>query len=60
MVIVVASGVIGRFIYVRVNRGLNGERMSLVELRQRAGMVESDARSKLHFSPEVKAPLAGL
>jgi hypothetical protein len=57
MVIVVASGVVGRFIYVRVNRGLNGERMSLVELRERAGMVENDARSKLDFSPEVKARL---
>jgi hypothetical protein len=57
MVIVVASGVIGRFIYVRINRGLNGERMSLLELQQRAGMVESDARSKLDFSPEVKARL---
>jgi hypothetical protein len=57
MVIVVASGVIGRFIYVRVNRGLNGQRMSLAELRERAGMVESDARSKLDFSPEVKARL---
>jgi hypothetical protein len=57
MIIVVASGVIGRFIYVRVNRGLNGERMSLSELRERAGTVESDARSKLDFSPEVKARL---
>ena len=57
MGIVVASGVIGRFFHVRVNRGLNGERMSLVELRERAGMVESDARSKLDFSPEVKARL---
>jgi hypothetical protein len=57
MAIVVASGVVGRFIYVRINRGLNGERVSLVELRERAGMVESDARSKLDFSPEVKARL---
>jgi hypothetical protein len=57
MVIVVLSGVVGRFIYVRINRGLNGERMSLVELRARAGMVENDARSKLSFSPEVEARL---
>jgi hypothetical protein len=57
MVIVVASGVVGRFIHVRVNRGLNGERMSLVELRERAGMIENDARSKLDFSPEVEARL---
>lgn len=57
MGIVVASGVIGRFIHVRINRGLNGERMSLIELRERAGMVESDARSRLHFSPPVEARL---
>jgi hypothetical protein len=57
MVIVVVSGVVGRFIYVRVNRGLDGERMSLNALRERAGLIESDARSKLDFSPEVKARL---
>lgn len=57
MVIVVISGVVGRFIYVRVNRGLNGERMSLDELRERAGLVESDARSRLHFAPLVEARL---
>ncbi len=57
MLIVVASGVVGRFIYVRVNRGLDGERTGLAELCERAGMVESDARSKLDFSPEVKARL---
>jgi hypothetical protein len=57
MGIVVASGVVGRFIYVRVHRGLNGEMTSLAELRQRAGLVESDARSRLHFAPEVEAAL---
>ena len=57
MGIVVASGVIGRFIYVRIHRGLHGERTSLEELRQRAGLVESDARSRLHFLPAVEARL---
>jgi len=57
MIIVVLSGVVGRFIYTRINRGLDGERMSLVELRERAGMVESAARSRLHFSPAVEARL---
>jgi hypothetical protein len=57
MVIVVASGVVGRFIFARVNRGLDGEQMSLNALRERAGLIESDARSKLDFSPEVKARL---
>jgi hypothetical protein len=57
MGIVVASGVIGRFIYVRIHRGLDGQRMSLRELRERAGLVESQARSRLHFSPAVEARL---
>jgi hypothetical protein len=57
MGIVVASGVIGRFIYVRVHRGLDGQRMSLSELRTRAYLRESDARSHLHFSPAVEAAL---
>lgn len=57
MLVVVCSGVIGRFIHVRVHRGLHGERTSLHALRQRAGFVESVARSRLHFSPRVEARL---
>jgi hypothetical protein len=57
MCIVVTSGVIGRFIYVRVHRGLDGERSSLEALRVRAGLVESEARSRLHFAPRVEAAL---
>jgi hypothetical protein len=57
MCVVVASGVVGRFIYVRVHRGLYGERTSLHELRRRAGLVEDNARSRLHFCPPVEARL---
>lgn len=57
MCIVVISGVIGRFIYVRIHRGLHGERTSLHQLRQRAGLVENDVRSRLHFCPPVEARL---
>lgn len=57
MLTVVASGVIGRFIHVRVHRGLNGEITSLARLRESAGLVESEARSKLHFAPLVEARL---
>lgn len=57
MVIVVLSGVVGRFIYVRVHRGLDGERTGLAELRVRAGLVESEARSRLHFAPRVEEAL---
>lgn len=57
MCVVVVSGVIGRFIYVRIHRGLDGERTSLHELRRRAGLVEDNARSRLHFCPPVAARL---
>ncbi len=57
MVAVAVSGVIGRFIYARVNRGLHGEKASLRDLQTRAGLEEADARSRLAFAPEVEARL---
>jgi hypothetical protein len=57
MLIVVCSGVVGRFIYVRIHRGLDGERTSYRALRERAGFVESNARTRLHFSPRVEKRL---
>lgn len=57
MVIVALSGVAGRFIYVRVHRGLHGERTSLDELRVKAGFDQNEARSRLHFAPLVEAQL---
>lgn len=53
MVIVVASGVVGRFLHARVHRGLYGELTTLDDLRRRAGLVEADAVGRLHFAPEV-------
>ncbi|MBP6007795.1 MAG: hypothetical protein KA740_08845 [Rhodoferax sp.] len=58
MLAVAASGVIGRFIYARVNRGLRGEQSSLRELRDRAGLQQADAKSRLAFAPRVEARLA--
>lgn len=57
MLAVAASGVVGRFIYARVNRGLHGEKVSLLELQTRAGLEEEEARSRLAFAPEVEARL---
>lgn len=57
MVVVVLSGVVGRFLYVRVHRGLQGERTTLRELQQHAGFVEAQARSRLHFAPQAEALL---
>jgi hypothetical protein len=54
----VVSGVIGRFIYVRIHRGLAGERVSLQALQGAAGTVESEARAWLAFAPQVQDILA--
>ena len=58
MLAVAASGVIGRFIYARVNRGLRGEQATLDELRTKAGLQQADAKSRLSFAPQVEARLA--
>ena len=57
MLAVAASGVVGRFIYARVNRGLHGEKAGLRDLQTRAGLEEAEARSRLSFAPEVEARL---
>lgn len=57
MVAVAVSGVIGRFLYARVNRGLRGEQATLNELRKRAGLQQEDAKSRLSFASRVETRL---
>ena len=57
MIIVALSGVVGRFIYIRVNRGLHGEIVSLQELKSRAGIEQEGARSRLTFALDVENTL---
>lgn len=57
MALVAASGLIGRFIYVRIHHGLYGRRASLAELQALSGLANRDMRSQLFFSPEVEAEL---
>lgn len=56
MIVVALSGVAGRFLYVRLHRGLYGEKLSLDELRRH---IEGDGRAvaQLHFPPDVQAAL---
>jgi hypothetical protein len=54
MVIVAISGVVGRFIYSRVNRGMHGQQMSFRELQERAGLHQREAESRLTFAPAVE------
>jgi hypothetical protein len=57
MLIVAGSGVVGRFIYARVNRGLRGEQTDFKALQVKAGLDQQDVRSRLSFAPEVEARL---
>lgn len=57
MIIVALSGVVGRFIYARVNRGLHGEKVELKELQTLAKFDQEEARSRLAFAPKVEALL---
>jgi hypothetical protein len=53
MLIVAASGVVGRFLYMRVHRGLEGERTNLEELQRKAGLAEGEMKLRFRFAPEV-------
>jgi hypothetical protein len=55
MIIVALSGVIGRFIYARVHRGLRGEQVGFKELLSHAKLDQADVRSRLAFAPQVEA-----
>jgi hypothetical protein len=53
MLIVAGSGVAGRFLYVRIHRGLHGQKINLKELQTQAGLAEGEMKSRLRFAPEV-------
>jgi len=57
MLLVAASGIVGRFIYVRIHRGLLGEKSTLRELHAGAGFQHDTIKSKFHFAPEVERHL---
>jgi hypothetical protein len=52
MIVVALSGVVGRFLYLRVHRSLNGQRESLSDLRQQLALDDTAAR-RLRFAPLV-------
>lgn len=57
MLIVAASGIVGRFIYARIHRGLLGEKSSLRELQAAAGFQHDAIKSRFHFAPQVEQHL---
>ncbi len=54
MVMVAGSGIVGRFFYTRIHRGLHGEKLNFKELQAKAGFESEEMHSKLHFVPEVE------
>jgi hypothetical protein len=58
MAVVVSSGVIGRFLYVRLNSRIEDAEALVQTLRRRAGFGEEGAApSALHYAPAVEARL---
>jgi len=57
MLMVAGSGIIGRFIYVRIHRGLHGQKLNFRELQAKAGFESEEMHSKLHFVPDVERRL---
>ncbi|MFO0707301.1 MAG: hypothetical protein U0412_10665 [Nitrospira sp.] len=58
MLIVVASGVIGRFVYTKIHYGLYGSRATLAALQEECRSSSGAIQSRLHFVPEVESWLA--
>lgn len=54
MIVVATSGVIGKFAYTRIHRGLYGSRNSLKEAREELAGSSGDVKSKLHFLPKIE------
>ncbi len=53
MLVVAGSGIVGRFLYLRIHKGLHGERTNLAELQKRAGLAQGEIRSRFRFAPGV-------
>jgi len=58
MLVVAASGIVGRFLYTKVHRGLYGEKLNLKDLQAQTGLESSQIRSRLHFAPAVERRLS--
>ena len=54
MLIVVASGVIGRFVYTRIHHGLYGVRATLDRVQQEFAGQSDEMKSRFHMAPHVE------
>lgn len=60
MLIVAASGVVGRFIYLRIHRDLGGELQTLQSVQRDLDAADPSVRGALHFVPEAVTRLQAL
>lgn len=60
MLVVAASGVIGRFIYLRIHQGLGGQLQTLEALQTELGATDAETGGTLRFAPEAAARLQAL
>ena len=54
MLLVVGSGIIGRFIYTKVHHGLSGRLVTLREHQEKLGLAGESLKSKFNFAPSVE------
>lgn len=59
MLAVFFSGLIGRYFYTRVHKGLYGKEVGLEELKAKLGMDTQAARSQFYFAPDIEKLLTG-
>jgi hypothetical protein len=59
MLVVAASGVVGRFLYRHVHQGLDGRRAELAELRSRLDATHDKLATSLALAPNVREHLFG-
>lgn len=57
MLLVAGSGLIGKFVYTRIHKGLYGSRSNLKEAREELAGSTGEVKSKLHFFPKVEKKL---
>ncbi len=58
MVVVAASGVVGRFLYARLHRGLYGQQQTLSDVRTEALALREAVSRELHAVPDVASVMA--
>ena len=59
MLIVAGSGLIGRFIYVRIHHGLSARKLDFAELRKELVQSRDEAGDLFALAPSVKSVLSG-